>query len=175
MRESDLAVGLFYGECDPVKRVEIRTEKGDLASMEKVGLRNLRDFLSIRITEPQRGILHTSNARTFFQSFLGFWYSRLFLIRLEGQPAGYLFLFCNPYCGKYNIGRLVIDLRFQRRGIGKTALLWGVEKLKTTGADRVLLSVHPNNIAALNLYKSVGFAFTGSFWGDEAVMKLEIR
>lgn len=142
--------------------------------MEKVGFGNLVEFLSIQISPEQHQVLPTSNLKTFFQSICGFWYSRLFLIRHETQPVGYLLLLRNPFCGKYNIGRLAIDQRFQRHGFGRSALLWGIEQLASTGAKRILLSVHPDNAAAINLYESAGFAFTGGFWGDEAVMKLSI-
>lgn len=141
-------------------------------TMEKVGIRNLREFLAIRISPVQHNILPTGNFRTFFQSVCGFWYSRLFLIRHESQPVGYLFLFCNPACGKYNIGRLAIDQRFQRHGYGKSALLWGIDYLRRAGASRILLSVHPNNAAALKLYKSVGFVLTGGTWGGEEVVMI---
>lgn len=147
--------------------------KSQAVSLERVGIRNLKDFLSIQISPAQREILSTSNLQTFFQSVYGFWYSRLYLIRHEAQPVGYLLLFIQPGCGKYNIGRLAIDQRFQKRGFGRAALLWGVDQLAAAGANRILLSVHPKNIPALNLYESVGFVLTGGTWGgEEVVMKL---
>lgn len=149
-------------------------EKQNTVRMEKVGLGNLREFLAIQISPAQRKILHTSSLKTFLQSIYGFWYSRLFLIRHETQAVGYLLLFCNPFCRKYNIGRLAIDQRFQRHGFGRSALLWGIEQLAATGTKRILLSVHPDNTPAIKLYESVGFVFTGGCWGDEAVMKYTI-
>lgn len=149
-------------------------EKQNSVFMEKVRLGNLREFLAIQISPVQREILRVSNLKTFFQSVSGFWYSRLFLIRHEAQAVGYLLLLCNPLCGKYNICRLAIDQRFQRHGFGRAALLWGIEQLAATGTKRILLSVHPDNTAARKLYESVGFAFTGGFWGNEAVMKYTI-
>lgn len=143
-----------------------------MLSYERVTLRNLNRFLKLSISEDQKHILHTGNEKTFIQSMVWVRYSKLFLIFKNGQPAGYTFLYCHAKTKKYNLGRFLIDERFQRQGIGKQAVLWSMNYLYSNGAPRVLLSVHPNNEAARKLYESVGFKYCdGRYWGEEMVME----
>lgn len=143
-----------------------------MLTYERVTLRNLKCFLGLTILEEQKHIMHTSNAKTFFQSVIWAAYSKLYMIRKNGQPAGYTFLYCHAKTNKYNLGRLLIDQQFQGQGIGKQAVQWSLDFLYAKGAPRVLLSVHPENAAARKLYESVGFQYCeGRCWGDEMVME----
>ena len=143
-----------------------------MLTYERVTLCNLKCFLKLTISEDQKRIMHTSNAKTFFQSVIWVGYSKLFLIRKDGQPAGYIFLYCHRKTHKYNLGRLLIDKKFQGRGIGKQAVQWSLDYLYGEGAPSVLLSVHPENAAAKKLYEGAGFQYCeGRYWGDEMVME----
>lgn len=142
-----------------------------MLTYDKVTLRDLPAYLSLSIPQDQMRILRTSNLKTYLQSLIGFWYSKLFLIRENGSPVGYVYIYCYAKTGKYNVGRLLIDSRYQKRGIGKQALLWALNYLYDRGANRVLLSMHPENAAARKLYESVGFQYVeGHYWGQEMVM-----
>ena len=142
-----------------------------MLTYERVIVKNLRAFLNLSVTEGQERILHTSNAKTFFQSVVGRRYSTLFLIREDGNAVGYVYIYCYAKTKKYNVGRLLIDARHQNRGIGKQVLLWALDYLYARNAPRVLLSVHPENTEARKLYESVGFQYVeGHFWGKEMVM-----
>ena len=142
-----------------------------MLTYERVSLRNLSSFLKLSIPEEQRHILRTSNLKTFCQSVIYMPYSKLFLIRENDQGVGYVFIYCYAWTKKYNVGRLLIDSRYQGRGFGKEALLWALDYLYTRHAPRVLLSVHPDNTNARKLYESVGFTYCeGKCWGEEMVM-----
>lgn len=56
-----------------------------MLTYERVSLRNLHTFLKLSISKEQMRILHTSNLKTFLQSLVGFYYSKLFLIRENGN------------------------------------------------------------------------------------------
>jgi diamine N-acetyltransferase len=69
------------------------------------------------------------------------------------------------------IVRLMIDQRFQGRGLGRQALEAAVEWIvRERGVDRVRLSVVPSNEAARALYRSAGFVETGELDDGELVM-----
>ncbi len=141
-----------------------------MLTYEKVNLKNLKLFFSLDITCEQKEIMSTSHLRTLWDS-LRIRYSELYLIKCENNTVGYVLLYPCPRINKYNIGRLYIDKNFQRKGYGKKALLWSMEKLKEKGASRILLSVHPDNAVARKLYENVGFNYTELSWGNELVMK----
>ncbi len=142
-----------------------------MLTYERVSMRNLPSFLKLSILEEQQAILRTSNLKTFCQSFIYMPYSKLFLIRENGQSVGYVYIYCYARTKKYNVGRLLIDRRYQGRGFGKEALLWAMDYLYAHHAPRVLLSVHPDNTNARKLYESVGFTYCeGKYWGQEMVM-----
>ena len=79
--------------------------------------------------------------------------------------------------GTYNIWRLMIDERFQGRGLGRKAMEEALAFIRTFPcgkADRVWLSYEPDNEKARRLYQSFGFAETGEFDGDERIAVLTI-
>ena len=142
-----------------------------MLAFEKVSLRSLRKFLNLSISEEQRELMYTSNVKTLFQSLIWTRYSKLFLILNGDCAVGYVFIYCHRKSRKYDIGRLLIDKRFQNQGFGKQALLWAMDYLYDHHAPQVLLSVHPDNRRARKLYESVGFSYCdGRYWGDEMVM-----
>jgi len=142
-----------------------------MLTYERVSMRNLPSFLKLSIPKEQQTILRTSNLKTFCQSIIYMPFSKLFLIRENGQSVGYVYIYCYVRTKKYNVGRLLIDRRYQGRGFGKEAMLWAIDYLYAHHAPRVLLSVHPNNTNARKLYESVGFTYCeGKYWGQEMVM-----
>lgn len=65
------------------------------------------------------------------------------------------------------ISGLVVDPRFQGRGIAKTALTQVLKKLQDT--RRIDLVTHPDNTKALALYQSLGFIIESrkeNYYGD---------
>ena len=142
-----------------------------MLTFERVSMQNLSSFLRLSIPKEQQTILRTSNLKTFYQSIIYLPYSKLYLIRDNGESVGYVYIYCYARTKKYNVGRLLIDRRYQGRGFGKEALLWALDYLYAHHAPRVLLSVHPDNTNARKLYESVGFTYCeGKYWGQEMVM-----
>jgi diamine N-acetyltransferase len=76
------------------------------------------------------------------------------------------------------IGGLVIDSSHQGRGLGRAtveALLswWEREEPSLSGTPftQAALSVSPDNVGALGLYRSLGFVETGELSDDELVLR----
>ena len=72
----------------------------------------------------------------------------------------------------------MIDESNQRRGYGSAALDLVLEYIKTKpfgSSDRVTLTCSKDIIHALNLYKSKGFAETGTVYDDEIELSFMMR
>ncbi|MFC5772857.1 GNAT family N-acetyltransferase [Ectobacillus antri] len=73
----------------------------------------------------------------------------------------------------YWVYRIMIDKRFQGRGIGKVAAkLMLAEIAALPNARKIVVGYHPTNEGAHHLYKSLGFVDEGHRFGKEmAVVK----
>lgn len=73
----------------------------------------------------------------------------------------------------YWIYRIMVDKKFQGKGIGKAATkLMILEMAKLPNAKKIVVGYHPENLGAHNLYSSLGFIDNGDRFGKEmAVIK----
>ena len=91
----------------------------------------------------------------------------------QGEPVGYLLL--SPFDSErgrtVNIVRLMIDQRFQGRGLGRLLLQAALDWIATLepAVDSVRISALPGNSAAIKLYESAGFVRTGLEQGEVAL------
>ena len=86
--------------------------------------------------------------------------------------------------GNYNIWRLMIDARYQRRGYGREALRLALDFIRTQpcssgelhpiSAKYCWLSYEPENDIARRLYHAFGFEETGDTDGDEIIARLSL-
>jgi diamine N-acetyltransferase len=74
------------------------------------------------------------------------------------------------------IYRLMIDRRRQGRGYGRATLAAATERIRASWPTerRLRLGVHPENVAAITLYRSAGFVERGMM-GNEILMELPLR
>jgi len=69
--------------------------------------------------------------------------------------------------GSAYLSNIAVDPAFRRRGIARTATLFLLEEAK--GCTRIDLLTHPDNAAAIALYRSLGFAVESrreDYFGD---------
>ena len=97
-----------------------------------------------------------------------------YAIYLEDQVVG--FLMYNSVVEEldgYWIYRIMIDEKFQGKGIGKKATgLMVAEIAKMSNAQKIIVGYHPDNLGAHHLYASLGFVDNGDRFGKEmAVVK----
>ena len=74
--------------------------------------------------------------------------------------------------GNYNLGRLMIDKRYQKRGYGKEAIKLALDFIRTWPCEKAeycWLSYEPDNDVARQLYRSFGFAETEEMDGEEVI------
>jgi ribosomal-protein-alanine N-acetyltransferase len=60
------------------------------------------------------------------------------------------------------------------RGVGASLLSWAVERARDRGAGSIMLKVSPKNAAAVGLYRSHGFTFSGETMDSQLVGRLSI-
>lgn len=101
--------------------------------------------------------------------------AHLRLAYVDGQPIGYLLLTLSDVDAYRvaNITRLMIDRRWQGRGLGRTlletALIW-IESFRPA-VHLVRISAVPKNRPALSLYETSGFTRMGVEDGEIALYR----
>ena len=89
----------------------------------------------------------------------------------DDELVGFVLLHPGDREGEHLLVRLMIDHRFQGRGLGRRALEAAVEyAVREQGAESVRLSFVPSNERARALYLSAGFVETGEVDDGETVM-----
>ncbi|MFI7602719.1 GNAT family N-acetyltransferase [Actinoplanes sp. NPDC049681] len=89
----------------------------------------------------------------------------------DGELVGFVLLHPGERAGEHVLVRLMIDHRFQGRGLGRQALEAAVSHAAHEHkADSVRLSFVPSNDRARALYLSAGFQETGEVDDGEIVM-----
>lgn len=97
----------------------------------------------------------------------------------EGQTmVGYIMVIYDYDVPEYDIWHMMIEQAEQGKGYGKAALdrvLDYIREKPFGSSDRVTLTCNKENIRALTMYKSKGFAETGVTDGEEIELSLMIR
>jgi diamine N-acetyltransferase len=93
-------------------------------------------------------------------------------ITADGTVVGFVMTATDPDDGYFCVGGLIIDESMQGRGYGRATMTNLIELARTQGYTGVGLTYHPENRAAVALYRDLGFAETGETDGDELVAVL---
>ena len=104
------------------------------------------------------------------------WYRAVYL---GEEPVGFVMLFDEsllvpvPSNPRIAVWRLMVDARYQRRGIGRAAMLQIIEHVRAKGLfGRLSISYVADAGNPEPLYRSLGFEPTGEFDEGEVVMAL---
>ncbi|KAK6120591.1 hypothetical protein DH2020_045669 [Rehmannia glutinosa] len=82
--------------------------------------------------------------------------SGLLYSQIGGEVAGYV-MYSWPSSLYASITKLAVKENYRRQGHGEALLKAAIEKCKTRNIHRISLHVDPSRIAAMNLYKKLGF------------------
>jgi diamine N-acetyltransferase len=93
-------------------------------------------------------------------------------IESGGAMVGHVMWAVDPEDGSTWIGGFVVDHRWQRRGVGSSALGALIDRFTVEGRLDLALSYSPENAAAQHLYLRHGFVETGETEDDEIVARL---
>jgi diamine N-acetyltransferase len=123
-------------------------------TIEPIGPHNRSACLALEVAAEQRGLVAT-NEKSLAQAAANPACVPLAAC-CDGHVAG--FLMVEPR-GKAvaSIHRLMVDRRYQRRGIARAAMRLVIEDLQEQGYQTIYLSCRPENAAARRLFESLGF------------------
>ncbi len=144
-----------------------------MVGLEPIGPDNWRVELSVR--EDQRRFVSDPNrilARAYAYRKEG---SQARLI-LDGEdPAGMLMWYGCPEQGRYVFSQLLIDQRYQGRGLGMAAARMALDEMRAEGRySKVCLCYVEGDEPARLLYEKLGFRHTGAAEENEIVMELTL-
>jgi len=92
--------------------------------------------------------------------------------------VGYVMVIYDYDVPEYDIWHMMIDASYQKRGYGQIALDRVLDYIKSKPfgpSNRVTLTCNKENVHALHLYKSKGFAETGTADEEEIELSLTVR
>ncbi|MGW4820280.1 GNAT family N-acetyltransferase [Streptomyces sp. NPDC004227] len=94
------------------------------------------------------------------------------------EPVGFVMLSwkppTGPFEGRHFIWRLLVDKRYQGRGIGRDALTQIADLVRTDGGTELLTSYETGAGEPLPFYQKLGFEPTGEIYDGEIVLRLTL-
>ena len=157
--------------------------------LEKISGKNVWDILRLRVAENQKHFV-SANDRSIIEAYIaltGNGHVFPFGIYEEDTPVGFLMIGFGVdddwedapavAADNYNLWRLMIDEKYQKKGYGREAVRLALEFIKTFPCGRAeccWLSYEPENEVARRLYRSFGFDETGETDGDEVIAVLKL-
>lgn len=145
--------------------------------LEKITEENFLDAFGLQLAPGQeRFVSHP--VRSLAQAYVYREQCQPFGIYANETMVGYLMVIYDYDIPEYDIWHMMIDASYQNRGYGNAALDRALDYIKNKpfgASDRVTLTCNRENIRALNLYKSKGFAETGAADGEEIELSLTLR
>lgn len=151
--------------------------------LRKVDSKNLWEIIKLTVSDEQKNFVAT-NTKSILEAYVtitsnnvalpfglyeddtlvGFIMIGFGLIGEDNEPQ----IANNNYC----LWRLMIDKKYQGRGLGKKAVEAAIAYVKTWPcgkSEHFWLSYEPENIVARHLYQSFGFQENGEICGNEIV------
>jgi diamine N-acetyltransferase len=147
----------------------MRTEK---VKIVELSAENWYDCCELEVSSEQKQFIEPnaiSIAQSKFESTL-----KPYAIYFEEKVVGFLmFNSIQEELDGYWVYRIMVDKKFQGKGIGKAATkLMISEMAKLPNAKKIVVGYHPENLGAHKLYSSLGFIDNGDRFGKEmAVIK----
>ena len=157
--------------------------------LEKVNAHNVWDLLKLKVAEHQRSFV-SANDRSVIEAYttiVANGYVFPFGIYDEETPVGFLMIGFGTdddwddapavAADNYNLWRLMIDEKYQKKGYGREAVRLALEFIKAFPcgeAECCWLSYEPENEVARRLYQSFGFEETGEMDCDELIAVLKL-
>ncbi|MBN1777135.1 MAG: GNAT family N-acetyltransferase [Clostridiales bacterium] len=143
-----------------------------MVTLKAVTAENYWDIVSLSVRQEQSELV-ASNAVSIGQAYVQPELVPL-AVYAGDTPVGFLMYCIDRDDGEYWIYRMMTDHRYQGKGYAKDALRQLIKKLQADKTRRkILLGVDRRGDAAVRLYQSCGFRFTGQVFGKEHIMCLE--
>lgn len=145
--------------------------------LEKITEENFLDAFGLHLAPGQeRFVSHP--VRSLAQAYVYREQCQPFGIYADETMVGYLMVIYDYDIPEYDIWHMMIDATYQNHGYGNAALDCALDYIRSKpfgASDRVTLTCNRENIRALNLYKSKGFAETGTADEDEIELSMTMQ
>lgn len=161
--------------CFGPRNREVENLKASI-TLEPINERNYEAVFALEVADEQRAFV-SSNMRSIAQAYV-YEGAEPYAVKSGTDIVGFAMLY--PLAGDgepsvVNLVRIMIDRRYQRRGLGRQTMEAIIENVRRRPGVRVIqLSVNPQNQAAIQLYESVGFSDTGQISAGEKVYRLRL-
>ncbi|MCW2635697.1 MAG: uncharacterized protein JWQ99_2064 [Blastococcus sp.] len=146
-----------------------REHRDDVVRLEPVTPENVRAVCDLRVAPTQQSFVEP-NAISLAEAYVHdvAWCRAVYV----GEDlAGFVMLHDSPDGPGYMLWRLMIDARFQGRGLGRRAVALVAEYVRTRpGASWLSVGAHQGDGGPGPFYESLGFAATGELIDDEEVV-----
>lgn len=153
--------------ADLLEQGVLRLEPVDAANWEAVA--------ALEVAPEQRGFVVAPSRYLALCAYGGVGWTPL-AIRTRGTVVGLLMWAVDPDEGAVWLGGILVDRRWQRRGIGRRAVRAAIELLSRQEETLAFaLSYAPANDVARRTYAALGFVETGEVADDEVVARVRLE
>lgn len=157
--------------------------------LEKVNGKNIWEITKLHVSESQKEFVATNDTSILeaYAAITANGFAFPFGIYYGETPVGFIMIGydADDYWddapdiarGNYNLWRLMIDQKYQKKGFGREAIALGLDFIKSFPcgkAEYCWLSYEPENEVARKLYHSFGFVETGDRDGNEIISILKL-
>ena len=143
-------------------------------TLKKIDESNYLDCFALELGDGQAQYV-SHPVRSLAQAYVYYHQCTPFGIYAGDTMVGYVMVIYDYDEETYNIWHMMIDRRWQGRGCGRAALhrvLAYIAEKPFGRAAQILLTCSPENVPAMRLYRSLGFAETGRRDEDEIELAL---
>lgn len=150
--------------------------------MKEVSLRaidetNYTEAFALQLAKGQEAFV-SHPIRSLAQAYVYREQCQPFGIYREDVMVGYVMVIYDWDVPEYDIWHMMVDEHHQGQGIGKEALKRCLEYIKEKpigNSDRVALTCNESNIAAMQMYRSMGFEPTSARDGEEIELAMTLK
>ena len=148
-------------------------------TLREISAETVGAIVKLEVAEDQKNFV-ASNAVSLAQALFSpeAWYRAIYC---GDEPVGFVMLYdealrpAPPAHPKVEVWRLMVDRRFQGRGIGKAALLQVIEHVRAKGLySKLELSYVPGPGCPEPFYRQLGFQPNGKVEDGEVVLELTL-
>ena len=137
--------------------------------LKSINKSNWEEAIRLSVKAEQRKFIASNLYSIAEVQFLDNFYAKG--IYVGNKMIGFTMFGIDPDDNNYWIYRLMIDEKFQGKGIGKQAIYLVIEEVRqnnNTNIPLIMIGYHPENLTAKLVYKKAGFIETGiSSWGEQ--------
>jgi diamine N-acetyltransferase len=145
----------------------------DAVSLREITPENWQKVLELKVRDDQTGFV-ASNLYSLAESKV-FPDCVPLAIYAGEQPAGFLMYTFENERKEWWIFRLMINADQQGKGYGRAAMQQAITRMRNLpGCDKIFISFEPNNTAAEQLYRSLGFVPNQEIVDGEVVFRLDL-